>query len=1331
MSHSFLKTVPGEADSAARSARWSSLRSVRVLAGLLSLYGLGIGPVSLPVCAQEAPARSGLMGTSGFSRGPGRRSMLDGLGNETTRSELAMTPEQQQKLNALSESLRSNGGIQFGDFRQRLQAAQSEEDRNQIRAEMSHRFEELQKQTDAQVKEILTPAQVERLEELRLQREGPMALVREPELATEFGLSEAQKEQLQKLTDERMSSWFGMRGASEEERQHLRDEWNQKYMAVLTPEQQERWTKRLGAPVASVTPTGTPASAAAASPESSPAMVSGTPVAAPAAASPSASSVAPAAADPSKANSLSTNEPVVSFRSTESGTEKTSSAASGSENTPGGNSTNSTGEKKFSFNFRYAPWGDVLRLFAAEAGLSLDLNALPPGTFNYYDQGRYTPTEALDILNGYLLPKGYCLVRRDDFLVCLNIDQPIPPSLIPVVGPDELDQRGKNELLTVIFPLEGVDVEQVAAEVNDIKGPQGKVVGLKTINSVLVMDIGSNLRRVRDLLIDVTARGGPNDVTFKAYPLQNIPVSDAEVIVRSLLGLSTGVTNVSSNTEDRRRDLRDPRSSRDSRDSRSAPVPGDRSASTVAARITIDGRTNQLLVTATLAQHQLVEQTLKTIDVAGDPSQFSPTSTRPYLKVYTVSSSDAREVTKTIDALMPGIVVNEDARNRKVHILASPEQHRQVETLIAQMDGLGGAQQMAVIPLSTLDPMSVAGTLRSMFSQDGTSAPTVEADLYGRQIMVRGTVEQLAQVRALLNQLGEDGTGQSARTGQGRIRTLQLGGRDPAELIPMLERMWNTRDGSSIRVTNPPGTRRPGSIVPSTQESPGAERPSAQRSGTGSAVPSVRTFTTVRRTIPLHLATQTQSDPSHTQDDSSQTSRPDVSQETGPATPDASKQSDGSQVSGSPKTSGGSKTSGSPNASDSDVEAALEAFLKRAEAAGRREAGDSPSGRPGPSRSGQKDSAADPADGNTADVNITVMGDELIITSSDPEQLNELERLLSQAMQALPPRITWTVYPLQAADATEAANMLKLLFPGSTVTVSSSSTSSGMLGALGGSAASLGSSLMDAAGLNSLASTQQLRMIPDTRLNALFVAGPAAQVNEVEEMLKVLDSTGLGADSLRDKMSRIIPVNFADAQDVYGIVKEVYKNYIDPPRTSENVNPLAMLAAGRGGRNGAETPPPAAKLAIGVDTNTSQLIVWADEPLFREIETLVQSLDQAAEEARRTIRVIPLENTNSAVMQTALGSLIPRIKISTTGSRPSTTSTPSSGTPIPSPSASGGSSDRDRMRQFFEQRMRDGGGFGGRGGSDGSSRGFGGRGFGGRSPGSGDSGGFRGGRGGR
>ncbi len=200
---------------------------------------------------------------------------------------------------------------------------------------------------------------------------------------------------------------------------------------------------------------------------------------------------------------------------------------------------------EMSFNFRYAPWEDVPKLFADASGLTLDLYAIPPGTFNYYDNGKYTPTQALDILNGYLIQKGFILVRRDEFLVVLNIDAGIPPNLVPTVTVDELPKRGRNELLTVVMSLpDGMAPEDMATEVQALLGPQGTAVPLSKTNRLVLTDIGANLLRVHNLLSGLNIEDG--EKIFRQFRLEHINVLDADVVVRDLFGLEPrGVSNVS------------------------------------------------------------------------------------------------------------------------------------------------------------------------------------------------------------------------------------------------------------------------------------------------------------------------------------------------------------------------------------------------------------------------------------------------------------------------------------------------------------------------------------------------------------------------------------------------------------------------------------------------------------------------------------------------------------------------------------------------------------------------------------------------------------------
>ena len=85
------------------------------------------------------------------------------------------------------------------------------------------------------------------------------------------------------------------------------------------------------------------------------------------------------------------------------------------------------------------------------------MDAPPKGTLNYVDPREYTQAQAIDLLNSVLLTKGYTLVRRDQMLMVINLEDGVPPNLITEVPADELDQYGEYELVWCLFTLKSAD----------------------------------------------------------------------------------------------------------------------------------------------------------------------------------------------------------------------------------------------------------------------------------------------------------------------------------------------------------------------------------------------------------------------------------------------------------------------------------------------------------------------------------------------------------------------------------------------------------------------------------------------------------------------------------------------------------------------------------------------------------------------------------------------------------------------------------------------------------------------------------------------------------
>ncbi len=1197
---------------------------------------------------------------------------------EDVQGELKLSDEQKEKLREQQNAFRDDPKLR--DFFDRLRNAAGDEERKTI-------GDEMRQYQEGQIKTILKPDQFTRLQQLSFQRQGTRALENE-DTAKAFNLTDAQKEKMRAASEEydkAREELFRNRDMPREERDaklaEMRATRDKAVEAVLDSSQRKQMEEKRGSTFTFQDQQGgfggfggqrpggnnndsnrrggtnnNPPPRRPDTPIGSTTIVPGAPLPGAVAADGTAVAAAPA---------------IVSFGQEKAGGKKL---------------------EKMSFNFRYAPWQDVLKLFAEAAGLTLDLNDVPPGTFNYYDEREFTPMEALDVLNGYLLQKGYVLVRRDEFLVVLNIDVPIPPNLVPTVALDELPKRGRNELMTVIIPLTGMTPAEAVEEVRELLGPQGKAVALSKTSRILVTDIGQNLRRVHELLSNLNVEVG--DKQFKQYHLKHVTVVDADNIVRDLFGLPhRGVENVSAgggfDSRDRDRD-RGGFGGGSSSSRSSAPTRTDPNAR---VQVAVDERTNTLLITAKADDIRIIDDAIKTIDIQQE-GEVAKGSKTPYLEVYALKSADPQEVAKTLNVLFPGSVVNEDGRARRIHIQASSEQHDRIRETIRRLDGEGGSSQVAVVPLGRMDAYTATASIQSLFVTEGNSAPVIQPHPLGTGLIVRGTPDQVEQIKLLMAEL--DPTSVGAASQQGNVRTVPLGGRNPEQFLKALEQVWNAKSRTPIRTVIPSNSsttidRR----VPASSQDPDTT-PSASKderldrilnNPPANRTPRDSTSGEARRSEPqpeIKKAKVDNLDSVSTQELRRAVSEVVAAVATGEED-DEDQQTD-------------REAADEFNKLFDELEGAQKPAAKKTEPAAK---------------------SSDPAaEGSEAPIMVTINNGNLVLMSDDPRALDQLEDTITSLARAIPAKTEWTIFYLRSADSLETATVLERLFPSSSVSTTVGG-SSGMMGELTSGISSMGRGIMDLTGMNSLTSgPQTLRIVPDTRTNALMVSGPPHLVTEVEQMLEILDASET-PEQLRNRAPRYINVKHAEISDVAEMIRDIYKEELEPDRGAQN-NPLAALmgGGGGGGRGGSRGQTQAqVKLTISVDSRASRLIVSCSEPLYKQIEAMVEQIDTAALESNRTVRVVSLENVKSTQLKAALGAVMPKVKVST--SRSSSGGGGSGGGQPPQ------QPNPDEVRQLIQQQQQrsSGSGFGGgaspfggggRGGSPFGGGGFGGGGRGGR-----------------
>jgi type II secretory pathway component GspD/PulD (secretin) len=157
--------------------------------------------------------------------------------------------------------------------------------------------------------------------------------------------------------------------------------------------------------------------------------------------------------------------------------------------------------KRFSFEMRNKPWKDVLTWLTEVTGKPVITTFKPTGSFTFVGPPKktYSIPEIIDSLNEGLLnsmTQKYCLIHRERSFTLVPADEKIDGSLLPRVSAEDLDKRGRTELVSVVLPLRSLPVEDLAPEIKKMLGPFGEVIALKKSNQLLLQDTAGNIRRI-------------------------------------------------------------------------------------------------------------------------------------------------------------------------------------------------------------------------------------------------------------------------------------------------------------------------------------------------------------------------------------------------------------------------------------------------------------------------------------------------------------------------------------------------------------------------------------------------------------------------------------------------------------------------------------------------------------------------------------------------------------------------------------------------------------------------------------------------------------------
>jgi general secretion pathway protein D len=476
-----------------------------------------------------------------------------------------------------------------------------------------------------------------------------------------------------------------------------------------------------------------------------------------------------------------------------------------------------TGEKRIKFEFQNKPWNQVFEWLSDQTGLPFASNIKPTGSFTFIapkgsvgaTQG-YTIPEIIDILNEVLLQQKFIIIRREATFMVLPADEKIDPTLVPRVAIDELKGRGNTEIISTVLQLNTLVAEDVQPEVKRQLGPFGEVTTLAKSNQLLIQDTVKSIKNVVKTIDDIEKNEKGQSDSF-SHVCEWIKARDAERMLKDLMGDPKLLIQERMMQTIPQRDPRDGR-----------PLPPAQPAQKVRIfYFAADERTNSILVSGPPDKIAQARDIIKKIDVPQPGVPRIATPGAPVLKTFTVPAGSAPDVANMLklQVYKDSKVVQVTASGpNQIMVYAPPAELLEIAGLLNSGGGSGVVVEL--LNVFTQDAASLASTLKGMFPTDSKTGvgPWIEGDTTRNAINVRGTADQVADIKMALKAL--DGTGGG---GSGNMRIITLDHGSAAQMADFIKQALGER-GVPVKV-----------VAPSTAppKAPATDAPSSPPPGSG------------------------------------------------------------------------------------------------------------------------------------------------------------------------------------------------------------------------------------------------------------------------------------------------------------------------------------------------------------------------------------------------------------------------------------------------------------------------------------------------------------------
>lgn len=623
---------------------------------------------------------------------------------------LAVEEEGAKRLNLSEETLEKL--LAFIDEREEKAVNLVQQIRTLPAAEQEAKLRPFREESENLAVQLLTVPQREIFNQMRLASRGLDALT-DPQVIAVLTLTKEQQESVKTLLAQRSEA---LTQGDKDQQAAVKTQFQQRILAVLTAEQRTRWEKLAGVKLADQVVKNEPKDEPTDKPKDEP-----------------------------------KDEPTDTAEATPVPTRR----------------VGPDGKIQVRFNFRYAPWKEVLDWFAEQAELSLQMDYPLQGTFNYIDKNYYNPDQAIDVMNGVLLTKGFTLIRRQQQLLMVNLEDEVPDVWVEFVTLEDLTKRGHYELVKCLFQLDKMTAEEASADLQQLIGPHGKILVFPAAKQIMVQETGGQLRRIQAMIESVEKPRQTVAEPVTEYVLKFVTAESVLPVARVLMGLNE--------EENRGNDI----------------------------SMAVDPLGTRIFATGSEENLAILKDLITRLDI--DPGSSTATQTpteQPQLMTHPIQVANPETTYQVLQTLLqglPDINMTLDASTNKIIARAPPSAQRIIQETIRELEG--EVPQFEIISLKTLDPTVALAMIGNMFGGDpeaeNPDGPKVTADPVTMKLFVRAKQSEIDSIQQMITRLETE----NSATNGGNLRLLPYTGGSALEAVQRAERFW-TGD-NQIRIVTP------------------------------------------------------------------------------------------------------------------------------------------------------------------------------------------------------------------------------------------------------------------------------------------------------------------------------------------------------------------------------------------------------------------------------------------------------------------------------------------------------------------------------------------------